>query len=140
MRIRFNQNQFCNSKLYNFCQSLGVSDCAAAAGYEGNMFARFGAGPSGAKDTWRCYGELKNTNKSRACLDEYGVKTVENCSDPDPVPNTFCYNERLQEIIKELRAGGCPTILETSTSKQESSTQSVSTTTEEDEVIVCYLT
>jgi hypothetical protein len=119
---------------------LTVSDCASAAGFEGNMFARFGPGAPDTKNSWRCYGELKTTNELKACLDENGVRTIENCSDPDPVQNTFCYNDRLQEIIKEMRSGECPRILETANAAEEleSSTQTESTTvtTAENEVIV----
>jgi hypothetical protein len=83
------------------------------------MFARFGPGAPGTKNSWRCYGVLKTTNEFKACLDENGVRTIENCSDPNPVQNTFCYNDRLQEIIKEMRSGECPRILETENTAEE---------------------
>ena len=62
-------------------------------------------------------------------MDENGVRTIENCSDPDPVENTFCYNERLQEIIKEIRSGECPRILETASAAEEPESTTTTTTT-----------
>lgn len=118
----------------NFCQSLTSDSCQNVAGYEGRMLARFGPGPPGTKNNWRCYGEFKETNEQKACLDENGEKSVENCSDPDPIPQTFCYNGRLQEIIKEIRDGACPEVLEVAKENEESTT--VITTTETEEIIV----
>ncbi|CAG5103236.1 Oidioi.mRNA.OKI2018_I69.chr1.g679.t1.cds [Oikopleura dioica] len=115
----------------NFCQSLTADSCQNVAGYEGKMLARFGPGPPGTKNNWRCYGEFKETNEQKACLDENGEKSVENCSDPDPVPGTFCYNGRLQEIIKEIRDGACPEVLEKAAVQEVSTTTAFTTETEE---------
>ena len=86
-------------ELDNYCKDIvqaAHKDCA------GNIYARFGTDKDGGENRWRCYKNIKDGKKAKACVGENG--NMKNCQEPDPAGGHYCtdWDGNMKQIMGQF--------------------------------------
>ena len=119
-------------KIDDVCNELTVEECSLSGQ---QMAARYAFHLNTAKGKWRCYTKFMTSAENKACINPWGERTNQNCSDPDLTRKTYCTGSQISQKLKTARKAGCgirlpETTTTTTTTSTTTTTTSTTTTTE----------